>query len=317
MPDRLSDRIQQWETPPPQGAWEAIAATLREDRAEQQLRDRLLPMEATPPPAAWSAIAGALAAPSISENTYTYTVTPDAVPVFSDSTSTDQSLPETQHPKKAMVVPIRPLYPYLFRYSAVAAVIALLVWVLNRNPEGRPEQDLGTAITAPAKASTVPPTVTPATPTPTSAKDELEALNSSVTSKTSDPDKYTKPLKTARPPRLDRHAPASTSNSISADDLRATTSTMRNSPQQELPVQQKDPRYISITNEAGQTVRLSSKFAPLYYQLTGQADQPDPNGKRRKLLQLLEDRMTRVPFVPDPQNFFDIMLYHELLQAEQ
>jgi hypothetical protein len=84
----------------------------------------------------------------------------------------------------------------------------------------------------------------------------------------------------------------------------------------ELPVQQRDLRYILIPVENGLKKRLSAKFAAVLYgapNSDGTATEPSAH----PLLRNLEKKMLSSVFVPDPGNLFDLVMFSQLMQEEQ
>lgn len=300
MPAPLRDRIQQWEASPPPGAWNHIASAIAEDNAERQLSQRLQAMELPAPDPAWEKIAGSLGG---------------------SNTSSEQI-------KKTPVIPIRPLYPYMIRYASIAAAIAVLVWLFNENPFGGWKPDLSTAIVpvpvpkgkittaetaaAPAKARSGSAVAVSAATANNSnnagSSNDASNLRTEApiaANEFSNPDKRRKMV----------HATLRyTSNGVGRQTIPiiqvANPSAMG---MRSLPVQANDPRYIHVFNEQGIPVKLSAKFAPLYYRLIKELEADGVSGAGA-MLKRLQEQVQQGAFIPDPENMFDMLRLRELLR---
>ena len=82
----------------------------------------------------------------------------------------------------------------------------------------------------------------------------------------------------------------------------------------QLPAVSPDARYFRISNNQGAPVRLSAKFAPLYYQLL--SDLETQSGSARVSFQQMQEFLLSGGFIPDPANLFDVMEFKEVLENE-
>lgn len=288
MNDPLHDKMFNWQADPPAGTWAMIARELEELNAEKKLARRITALEVSPPSQHWQAVREGLTAPI--------------------------SAPGSNK-EKAKVVPIRPLAPYLFRYGAAALVIGVLAWFLVGSGEDQPGQK-ATASLVPVE----PPAASPATsvvpPTPEPASPEAAPLNLSLSSATTG--LITAPQKQesqAAEQRQPQHAfirnggdpqPESSRGSININMPRPPET-----PQRSLYVQSDDEGYVYIRHSNGERVRLSTKFAPVYYSLVSGA-----SNTRTPLLQKLQQKFSRQPYTPDPHNLLDLLRLSDLLQQE-
>ncbi len=313
MPETVRDRLQQWETPPPPGAWGVIAAALTEDRAEATLRARLETFNAPPPPAAWAAISNGL--------------DPSAAPVEAslraipakEAAAAAEASGETRDKKtRPMEVPVRFLYPYLLRYAGAAAVIAFLVWAFNQWSDAGPDQHLSTAIAVPAAPSSTTPA--PETTTPPQPASALPGQPPVTTLALADDLEIAAPHK-----KLAAAAPRMTVTAASKENggqqhVRLSEAVMQANPLQalsfsELPVQQKDLRYISIPATGRYHYRVSAKFASLLHQLADTTGAAIP-GASHQWLQELQQQLQGGPYLPLPENLFDLLRLREMIQEK-
>ena len=271
MTDPLRNRMQHWEADPPPGLWDNISRELTEGKAEQRIRERIGALETTPPVQSWQSIA--------------------------------REISEPVSPVETPVIPIRPLYPYLFRYAAVAIVAGIMAWLLIDRPFSTPSSEIATSIVEP--------------PAP-----RIEANNAVVTepgNKTAnlvetDPDAVTHERKD--PQREPRHASVRQVPELPPVEQKPVQLSVNLPSQQavqELHVQNRNPRYITITNEAGEPVRLSAKFAYLYYQQVA-GSEPAPINE---IMNRLQQRLSQRPIVPDPANLLDMLRLREFVEKDQ
>ena len=280
MNDPLRDKMHDWQASPPPGAWTKIAADLEEVNAEKAISKRLTAFESTPPVQIWNRLMQEL-----------HEAKPES----------EQSIPLNP------VVPVRPLYPYLIRYGAAAILIGLLIWAFNSNPFENTAQT--------ATASLVP----------------IE--NNSGTAVNS-------PGVTPQPDPVIKAAPQQIHINEAPVEIRQTRrqprySSLRNKPveypgngdpeisvnyphpprisQAILPVQSNEEGYIILRQGDGQKVRMSTKFAPLYYSLM---NQPELSANA-SMLNTLQQRINRSPYIPDPNNLFDLLRLSDLIQQDQ
>ena len=270
MTDPLRNRMQQWEAEPPQGLWDNISRELNEGKAEQRIRERLAALETVPPVQSWQSIA--------------------------------REISEPVSPVETPIIPIRPLYPYLFRYAAVAIVAGIMAWLLIDRPFSTPSNEIVTSIIEP----------------PAPRIEENKAIVADAGNKTGrvadapavatqepeDPQREPRHSSIRQIPELPQVEQKPVQLSVNLPAQRAV---------QELHVQNRNPRYITITNEAGEQVRLSAKFAYLYYkQLTG-SEQP----KLNEIMNRLQQHLSQRPIVPDPANLLDMLRLRDLAEKEK
>ena len=282
MSDQLRNKIQQWEASPPSGAWAFIADAMQEVNAENKLAARLGQYEENPPAELW-----AIVLDQVQEK-----VKPEA--------------------PQAPVIPMQPLYPYLFRYGAVAILVGLVAWIISGNPFWeKPAQSNPAKISASPAGTDQPITIdkpslaTAITGNPVT-KPETEQPDGQKPSNNL-PERDPK-FATVNPPAY----PAKETAETRIPSVLQSTAL----PLQELPVQKRNQRYIIIYSSAGEPVRLSAKFAPLYYEL-GQGTGNNTASTAEIFLQKMQQRMIRRPFIPDPNNHFDMIRLLDLLQQEQ
>lgn len=285
MTDPLRNKLNNWEATPPPGAWDCVARELAEHKAEKSLAERLQATENSVPPKVWQAIASQLA---------------------------DVSGSKSENPAYRLPVPVRPLYPYLFRYGAAAIVIGFLAWVLFENPFSKTEPVTVSVIPAESKS---PQNIQadPNISTPVVA-DENPVIQEIIT---------TVPLAAGfasnvkYPKREPRHAIIRHRNPASShmEERQVYLNKPPQSALKALVVQNPDPRYIRITDQNGSAVKLSAKFAPLYYHLSNQGS-PGFSESNTPTLNKLEQRIRQTAYAPDPANLFDLLRLREILQQE-
>ena len=243
----------------------------------------------TPPAAAWPAIAAALHAGA------------------DPHTATDPVEKTTADPyPRAKVVPHRSLAPFLYRYAAVAAVVALVVWALNTRLLTGDKQDLSTSIVhfPPAGkqgAATPAGNANPASP--------HDAANTANLNSATSTDPAGNGTARAADPRFLQHGLPRIGATLTAAhgySLPPVTA-MR-----QLPAVTPDARYFRISNDQGKPVRLSAKFAPLYYQLL--SDLETQSGSTRSSFQQMQEFLLSGGFIPDPANLFDVMEFKEVVE---
>ena len=83
----------------------------------------------------------------------------------------------------------------------------------------------------------------------------------------------------------------------------------------QLPATTPDARYYRISNELGQPVRLSAKFAPLYYQLL--SDLETESGAAGTSFKQMQQALLHGSFMPDPANLFDVVSLKDVLENDQ
>ena len=282
MSDQLRHKIQQWEASPPPGAWANIAVAIQDVHAENILSERLSQQEETPPPAIWAAVL-------------------------------DEIQPKAQQTKPVTpVIPLHPLYPYLFRYGAVALVAGLTAWFLIGNPFWEKTVQNSTAST----------TKSPATEIPASAQGK-PAIATAITGIPENNAATVQPEEIILSNNLPAREPQYTvvqpiTKPVKEPAMVARLPKFQQPPYlylQELPVQKTNQRYITIYSASGEPIRLSAKFAPLYYAM----EQGTENGPQTaaSLLQKMQVQMTRRPYIPDPNNHFDMIRLVDLLQQKQ
>ncbi|ULQ54551.1 hypothetical protein [Flavihumibacter fluvii] len=283
MSDQLRNKIQQWEASPPENAWANIAVALQEVNAEARLAHRLQEHEESPPPAIMAIVLDQL-----------------------------QPKEKPQMPQ-APVIPLQPLYPYLFRYGAAAALIGIIAWVFVGNPFWKNVQQDNAATLANQAGAAPVPTTEPAPSIATAITG-----NAGTNKETTPPeDQIVSNDLPARDPKYavvrHTHIPAKATGAFTHSPTLSQAPALS---QQLLPVQDRNLRYITIYSENGAPIRLSAKFAPLYYAMY----HPDDNSAPRiaeNLLQQMQQQMSRRPFIPDPNNHFDMIMLVDLLQQEQ
>ena len=285
MTDPLRNKLNNWEATPPPGTWDSLARELAEYKAEKNLAERLQATENSVPPMVWQAIASQLA---------------------------DASGAKSENPAYRLPVPVRPLYPYLFRYGAAAIVIGFLAWVLFENPFSKPESVTVSVVPAenksPEKLQLNPIISAPVIVDENPVIQEIIAATPLAAGYASNV-KY--------PKREPRHAIIRHRNPASSQTEERQV--YLNKPPQNalkaLVVQNPDPRYIRITDQNGSAVKLSAKFAPLYYHLSNQGS-PGFSESNIPALNKLEQRIRQTAFAPDPANLFDLLRLREILQQE-
>ncbi|MBC6490063.1 hypothetical protein ACFSQD_07010 [Flavihumibacter stibioxidans] len=286
MTDPLRNKLSNWETPPPSGAWENISREVSEYRAEKSLSERLLAAENAIPADSWQAIAQSL----------------------STGTTILQQTPVFRPP-----IPIRPLYPYLIRYGAAAIVIGFLAWVLVDNPFREPESITTSIIPAQNTVTEKPLAASPETPS--NSQDDIPsgkvplALNS-VGSGLSEKRNFLK--------REPKHAVVRPRYAVNVQTPRSQVLPKKApaSGIQSLPVQNRDPRYILVADQNGSPVKLSAKFAPLYYHLSNPGSS-NPTGTPPAIMDKLEQMILRSQYIPEPTNLFDLLRLRDILQQEK
>lgn len=286
MTDPIRNKLLNWEAAPPPGAWDILARELAEYQAEKSLAERLQSLENPAPPPIWQAIARQ--------------ISPEA--------GSAGEIPPFQHP-----VPVRPLYPYLIRYGAAAILIGFLAWVLLESPFRQPDSITASALPTQHPTSEKLP-VEPAAPAAvttdeTAANQELplvSPLSASFSGKRTDP---------KREPRhavIARHQLAAATR---PRDRQVFVNKPPTSTIQTLAVQHPDTRYIRITDQNGIPVKISAKFAPLYYLLSNQGSTNPPEFNPSSL-DKLERMIIKSSYAPDPANLFDLLRLREILQQE-
>ena len=285
MTDPLRNKLNNWEATPPPGAWDSLARELAEYKAEKNLAERLQATENSVPPMVWQAIASQLA---------------------------DASGAKSENPAYRLPVPVRPLYPYLFRYGAAAILIGFLAWVLFENPFSKPESVTVSVVPAenksPEKLQLNPINSAPV------IVDENPVIQEIITA-TPLAAGYASNVK--YPKREPRHAIIRARNATisRAEERQVYLNKPPQSALKALAVQNPDPRYIRITDQNGSAVKLSAKFAPLYYHLSNQGS-AGFSESNIPALNKLEQRIRQTAFAPDPANLFDLLRLREILQQE-
>lgn len=291
----LRDRMQAWEVAPSPQSWEKLAAALQSGiaaspddshEAASTLRDRMTALEVPPPATAWPAIAAALHAGADPHTA--------ADPV--EKTTTDP------YPR-AKVVPHRSLAPFLYRYAGVAAIVALVVWALNTRLLTGDKQDLSTSIVH------LPPAGKHGAATPAGNANPVSPSDAANTANLNSADPAGN---SAADPRFLQHGLPRIGATLTAAhgySLPPVTA-MR-----QLPAVTPDARYFRISNDQGKPVRLSAKFAPLYYQLL--SDLETQSGSTRSSFQQMQEFLLSGGFIPDPANLFDVMEFKEVLEDGQ
>lgn len=280
MRDPLSHKLNQWEASPPPGAWENISREMSEWNAEKRLAQKLNNWDATPPAANWSAIAEQL------------------------------SKKTTQPSFKRGDVPVRTLSPYLSRYGAAAAVIGIIAWVLWSSPFKDASEMATSTIPLTTEQAVGSPsgTVPPIQSTEPAVEEFAEVTNSNKQSN------YSVGVKN-RDPREPAYALVKRNRiaieTIGSNWQKELVSQFLNPAIKQLPVQQTDSRYIRISSQNGNPVRLSAKYAPIYHQLTYAE-----NGNSRYSIHAIEQQLLKSPYIPDPGNLFDILQLKELLEEQ-
>lgn len=273
MSDLLSNKMNEWEASPPPGAWEPISQHLQEFNAERKLSRRLLDYGEVPPTGTWQQISGAM----------------------------QKDAPVVE------IVPVRPLYPYLMRYAAAAAMIGFIVWFLSTSTLEGPK-DLTTAALPLTEATAVPVTEPPSAAKP----------NTSIATQLAD-GSFINESPSSLKRRISRREP--THAAVKRNDAEFAYSPSEWTPEiaqhiyrlfnRKLPVQQSDMRYINVSSANGAPVRLSAKYAHVYLSLTeGTGTEPASQQSFRKL----EQQLLNTLYVPDPGNLFDLLQLQELLQ---
>ncbi|HOA38551.1 MAG TPA: hypothetical protein PLQ32_11650 [Flavihumibacter sp.] len=263
------------------------------------LRDRLQAWEVTPPPGTWEKLSAALsednanlgekrAEIALRDRLRQYETPPPAAAwqAIAAGLEQDDSQQQGAHPKRdkpvdevypqAKVVPHRSLAPYLYRYAGIAAIVALVVWGLNSNFFNLQKQDLNTSIV------------------------RVPAAKPNAT------------ISAAPDPRHLQHGLPRTVNLLAANYINTLppASALR-----QLPATTPDARYYRISNELGQPVRLSAKFAPLYYQLL--SDLETESGAAGTSFKQMQQALLHGSFMPDPANLFDVVSLKDVLENDQ
>lgn len=280
MRDPLSHKLNQWEASPPPGAWENISHEMSEWNAEKRLAQKLNNWDAPPPAANWSAIAEQI------------------------------SQKYSQPPFKRGDIPVRTLSPYLIRYGAAAAVIGIIAWVLWSSPfKDATEMATSTIpLTTEQAAATPSGTVSSAPSAERAAEEYAEVTNRDKQSNYSGGPKSRDPRELAYTLVKRNRITMETTGSNWQKEL---VSQFLNPAIQQLPVQQTDSRYIRISSQNGNPVRLSAKYAPIYHQLTY-----SENGNSRYSINAIEQQLLKSPYFPDPGNLFDILQLKELIEEQ-
>ncbi|MBZ5855660.1 hypothetical protein [Flavihumibacter profundi] len=281
MSDLLRNKILQWEASPPPEAWKKITMHLEEINAENNLARRIRDMESLPPTGAWKAISQQL---------------------------------HIEPPAKSAspVIPIRPLYPYLFRYGAVAIVAGFLAWIFIDNPFDYGEKKISTAI-IPAK---------PANPVYNESFADEPAKNGPSPILSSEGIASTREINKLPVSRKREPVYAVVHNNkipLKGSFPNASTASYTVPPSlqlMELPVQKRNPRYITIASQTGEPVKLSAKFASAYSSLFN-GSQEQYNTQAADLIKQLQLQISKRSYVPDPANLFDMVMLGNMLQEEQ
>jgi hypothetical protein len=282
MNNPLSNKLNQWEASPPPGAWEFISQEMQEWNAEKRLAKRMDSAEIEPPAAVWSAI------------------------------SKELPLDQVSQPFQRGDVPVRPLYPYLLRYGAAAAVIGLIAWFVSSNPfNGAGELTTAAIPIQTEPAVTAPPLQGNSIP------DQNISGNNDITQE-SQPINGTYPAGNKNKFRKEPgHSPVKKATDFiyrqSSNWQQELSRQLNFSAMQSLPVQQRDLRYIRIPAENGNPVRLSAKYAPVYYQLTNNSDKYNSSNHP---INRIEQQLMQAQYVPDPGNLFDLLQLKELLEEQ-
>ncbi|WP_290792897.1 hypothetical protein [Flavihumibacter sp. UBA7668] len=282
MSDPLSNRLNQWEASPPPGAWEFISREMKEWNAEKRMAKRMDSVEIEPPAAAWSAISKEL--------------------------PTEQA----SQPFQRGDVPVRPLYPYLLRYGAAAAIIGLIAWFVSSNPFN----GAGELTTAAIPIQTEP--LLPAVPAPgNQSPGQTSSGNTEVPQETQEINGAYLTGNKNKNRKDPGHSPVKKTTDYTyrrSNNWQQELSRQLNfSAMQSLPVQQRDLRYIRIPAENGNPVRLSAKYAPVYYQLTNNTEKYNSGNHP---FNRIEQQLLRAQYVPDPGNLFDLLQLKELLEEQ-
>lgn len=266
----------------------------------------MLSWEATPPAAAWESVSRQLQENRAEQQLATRFEQISIEPPAGNWEPIAAALSSARRP--APVFSIRPIGSKIARYGAAAAVAGVLLWnFLSRT---------NTAPVAPAPAlsgmtSRLVPPVTASTTEPLSADAGPQAQK--------ELDQATVPsvIPSKRPLRC----------AILHAALEAYTIVLpKPEPQAyhqpagpglvELPVQQRDLRYILIPKENGLTQRLSAKFASMLYGARN-SEEESSDGTAHPLLKDLEKKMLNNVYVPDPANLFDLVMFSQFIQEEQ
>lgn len=266
-----------------------------------QLRHRIQQWEASPPPEAWANIAVALhdinAENAVADRLQQFEVAPPPAnwPAIQQ---------EIQHPAtpKTPVIPLQPLYPYLFRYGAVAIGIGVLAWVLMGNPFWKNSSGEGNEVQVLAE------------PQKNKPLDSNLSIATAITGGKPRMEEPATPETTMEPaPREPRYAFVHRQKVSPAPMGRVESPKLPGNGMQELPVQKRNQRYITIYSASGEPIRLSAKFAPLYYAMMQETENNNGN-PAAVLLQQMQQQMSRQPYIPDPNNHFDMIRLVDLLQ---
>jgi hypothetical protein len=281
MSDQWRNRILNWESSAPPGTWENIAISLDELNAEKKLSDKLLVYEVVPP----EEIQGLI------------------IQHITDAEKIEKPA--------APVIPMQPLYPFLIRYGAVAVCIGLIAWVLsgnlfwNRKAEGNVVGNEAVVNIAPAAKEPVNSISAAVTGNDQSVVEEkIAEANFSN-------DAPAKNIKYAVVRQVVSPAKILSPGILSERMLHTPFKRLR-----ELPVQKRNLRYILIPVSAGNAVKLSAKFAPLYYKLVEDPQALPAKTPARSLLKM-QERLFSQPLLPNPNSHLDLLRLIELLQQEQ
>lgn len=271
-----------------------------------QLRHKMLSWEASPPDGAWEALSRQLRESRAEQQLATRLEKASINPPSGNWEKIAATLPSATQP--APVFSIRPIGSKIARYGAAAAVAGVLLWnFLSRDSSSPvpPAPALSGMTTAPFSAAAPPVVDIQATQNEEPQKYEIYAEQPPTTS----------PAK-----RKLRYAMLHSSMEANTQDLPKPEMPAYRKPAAptlvELPVQQRDPRYILITAKNGLTQRLSAKFAAVVYQ-SSDNDPQDSENLSHPLLRRLESKMLKSVYVPDPANLFDLVMFSQFLQEEQ
>lgn len=272
----------------------------------EQLRHKMLSWEATPPEGAWEGLSRQLQE-SCAEQQLALKLEKAAVdPPSGNWDKIAMALPSASQP--APVFSIRPIGSKIARYGAAAAVAGFLLWnFLSRNSPApvSPPPSLSGMTSAPVVTATPPPAGVQATQNEEPQKNET----------------YAEQLATTLPvKRKLRHALLHPSIEAITQELPKPEMPAYLKPsdpsQLELPVQQRDPRYILVPAQNGLMHKLSAKFAAVVYRSEAK-DPQDSENLSHPLLKSLESKMLNNIYVPDPANLFDLVMFSQFLQEEQ
>jgi hypothetical protein len=281
MSDQWRNRILNWESSAPPGTWENIAASLEELNAEKKLSDKLLVYEVAPP----EEIRGLIM----------------------------QHLTDAEKIEKpaAPVIPMQPLYPFLIRYGAVAVCIGLIAWVFSGNLFWN-RKPAGDIVVNEAAAKIVPAAEEPVNSIGAAVTGNDQAIaDEKITEANFSNDAPAKNIKYAVVRQVVSPAKILSPGTMPERVLHSSFKRLR-----ELPVQKRNLRYILIPGGAGNAVKLSAKFAPLYYKLV-EDPQALPAKTPARLLLKMQERLFSQPLLPNPNSHLELLRLIELLQQEQ